>query len=299
MEEFQAIAIYHRDGIERLRRTYGHRLSSHLFASLFIWKETMKLSVLLREELFAVRIGEYRDERYFFPVGSDEAKESFLREARKRGGTIRLYYMRQEDVEYMRQHFPNEFTCEEDLDAREYLYDREEQTALAGSENKYIRHKLRQFEKSGNWQTEPLTKENLFRARKVIEQWGDFHSEDGSHYADMSAAGLLLDYFEELSCTGCLVHDGERDYSVVIGSDISEEIHDMHLAKCAEPIVGLDYYIKQEYYRMLPERIRTINLEEDLGIEGLRTYKERLHPSGYNNIWKGKLSYEKGVGYQR
>ena len=57
MEETQRITLHHKKAIEALRQRAGHILSSHAFASLYLWREEMGLSLLLTPDMFTVRCG--------------------------------------------------------------------------------------------------------------------------------------------------------------------------------------------------------------------------------------------------
>ena len=53
----EAIRLEQRFHIERIRQKYGHVLSSHAFASLFLWKEQMKLQIVPEDDAFFVKTG--------------------------------------------------------------------------------------------------------------------------------------------------------------------------------------------------------------------------------------------------
>ena len=54
--------------------------------------------------------------------------------------------------------------------------------------------------------------------------------------------------------------------------------------KSAVNVQGLTYYTLWQLMRSLPERYRWFNLEEDLGLPGLRDMKEHFLPDGKHEV---------------
>ena len=76
-----------------------------------------------------------------------------------------------------------------------------------------------------------------------------------------------------------------RDIAFVAGSFITPEIFDLCFCKVLDK--RCDYFVKWEFYRQLPEGTVTVDSEDDLGIEGLRTHKLVRQPKELTRIWKG------------
>ena len=64
--------------IERFRVNYGHVLSSHAFASLFLWKEQMKLQIVPEDDAFFVKTGLQGSDVWFFPCGQKRDTLEFI-----------------------------------------------------------------------------------------------------------------------------------------------------------------------------------------------------------------------------
>ena len=78
--------------------------------------------------------------------------------------------------------------------------------------------------------------------------------------------------------------DGE-DIAYVLGTFITPEIFDICFCKVLDK--RCDYYIKWELYRILPCQVKTVDSEEDMGLEGLRTHKLLRRPKELIRVWKG------------
>ena len=92
-----------------------------------------------------------------------------------------------------------------------------------------------------------------------------------------------LGYLEELSLVGNLLYlDGEA-IGFDLGAMIAPDTLDNHIAKTLRDDV--DALMKLLWYETLPENVKIINREEDLGIRGLRIHKQDAQPIGFNDTY--------------
>ena len=95
MESYlKPIRLDDKEKICEIRRRYGHETSSHCFQSLYIWKDDMKLSVCIEDDLFAVKSGLERDNEWFFPCGDPEKIGTFLKQLDREGLSIKYSFWR-------------------------------------------------------------------------------------------------------------------------------------------------------------------------------------------------------------
>lgn len=106
------ITFEQKESIEKIRKKYGHILSSHAFASLWIWKEKMGLTVHTEEDFFAVKSTLYGKNAWFFPCGAEEKKKAFLKKQMEEAENFSLYYMREEDRMFLEEEYPGCFCIE-------------------------------------------------------------------------------------------------------------------------------------------------------------------------------------------
>jgi hypothetical protein len=281
--EYQAIELCHREQIDEIRRSCGHELSSHAFSSLYLWKNKMKLQLYLSEKLFCIKRGEKGPGHYFFPCGSEEEKLLFIRQLLRKGAVF-FQYMREEDKQFLLEHFPGRFEFENAREDWEYIYDKAGQIKLEGSEFKNLRSKVHRGEHAHDWTILRLSGETLPLAAEIACRWKAEvrHKEE---MADISATQRALKYYEDLNLSGILMLADREPLAFALGTVISEDTFDLHISKTLES--DIDCYLKWELFRRLPENVRYINREEDLGIEGLRIHKTQMKPVRFHELWKG------------
>ena len=121
-----------KEEIEQIRRKYGHQLSSHAFDSLWIWKEKMGLTLYQETDFFTVKSTVYGENAWFFPCGNKEKKKRFLQEQMQKQEVFTLFYLREEDLDFLEQEYPSCFQITEMPEGEEYLYSRQEFETLSG-----------------------------------------------------------------------------------------------------------------------------------------------------------------------
>ena len=271
------VQLEDRPAIEAIRAGVGHTISAHAFISLFLWQKVMRLSLCLREDAFFVRFRQRGENAWFYPCGSAAAQVRFLQAGLETPG-FSLHYVRQEDMEFVQEHFPGRFRFEEARGDSEYICNRQEQVEMPGGTFRKLRSKVNRGKNLCPWRVVEIEEGNLAQCREVVENW------QHSGIADQSVAMLSLDAFSALNMFGIILESEDGPMATAYGSYIADDVFDLHVAKTV--IHNVDNYLKWELYRRLPETVTWINLEEDLNIPGLRTSKlESL--ADLIPLWKG------------
>lgn len=286
--ELRSLKLEDRDKIEALRKKYGHDTSSHAFASLYIWKDELQLSIYMQERLFAVKVGAYGENTWFFPCGAKPDSKRFLQEVLKEPEPI-LLYIREEDKLFLEHNFPSEFVLMERPDFHEYMYDRIKQEDLKGRKYSKLRNHINRITKDHNLSFRFLDGETLHEAMEIVSQWDkDMPMSQALPVTDRQAAQLLLSNAKSLEVSGVVVYVEEVPYAIVAGFPLSHDTFDMCIAKQKGNLSGLSVYAKNRFIKSIPKQYKYINAEEDLGIEGLRTMKEQMRPSGQIKMFEGR-----------
>lgn len=192
-----------------------------------------------------------------------------------------LHYMRQEDVEFVQEHFPGKFRFEEARGDSEYICDRQAQVEMPGGAYRNLRAKVRKARERHNWQIQRISTENLEAAKKVVHDWEKLREKTG----DGDAALIGLEKFEELGLQGIMMGTEAGPQAIAYGAVIAPDVFDFHVEKTLMP--SIVNYVKWELYQRLPDQIRWINLEEDLNLPGLKNNKLQAVPAAIVPLWKG------------
>ena len=282
---FEPITLLHKEQIESLRKKYGNTLYLYTFSSLFSWKEDEKYEICICDDAFIVKNGAEGDNAYLFPCGSDSKKKELIDSLIERGKP-EFFCLTDKDRSFLEKEYPNLFDFTDCRNEYPYLYDKNAQIEMRGKTYKSLRHQVNTGKAvAKKWCIEPLSDNNKDRALAVNAQWAKSKAADGP--ADLIAANTALNNFSKLSMWGLLFQADGRDVAYIAGSFVTPEIFDISFCKVLDN--RCDCYIKWALYCALPQETKTVDSEEDMGIEGLRRHKLLRQPKELVRIWKGSL----------
>jgi len=282
---FSPIALSQMERVEAIRLASGNTLYALTFPTLFAWSAAERYEICLTDDAYVVRIGALGDDAYMFPCGAEEGKKRLIDALLPHGAPV-FHCVRDEDRRFLEETYPERFlftTCRDDYP---YLYDRQAQVALAGKAYKGLRHQVNQGRAAARaWSVEALSAANVERAVAINREWARRRGEGGP--ADTAAAETALDHFEQLSMWGLLFQADGTDAAYVAGSFVTPEIYDVSFCKVL--IAQCDCYVKWMLYKALPPEVTTVDSEEDMGLQGLRTHKLLRVPKELTRVWKGSF----------
>lgn len=273
--QFEKLSLSHRERMEEARRMAGHTASSHAFTSLFLWSEEKGYTVCFYENAFLIKEGE----SYFFPCGEREAVASLLRLVLAENPCAVFRFAREEDVAFAKELYGERVRAEYDAASREYLYDRAEQIAMPGKRFQYQRAKCNKARRLGEIVSLPLTRENAKDALFITDEWEKRRNDP----ADAAMARRALSYTEALDLIGNVLYLDGEPIGFDLGAMIAPDTLDNHIAKTLRDDV--DTLMKLLWYESLPDSVRIINREEDLGIRGLAIHKQDAQPVAFNDTY--------------
>ena len=270
--------------VETIRSASGSTLYVYSFASLFVWQEHEQYSIHISDDAFLVKYGIRGDNAYLFPCGSDAGKRRLIDALFSQGSPV-FYYVSDDDRLFLEREYPDTFSFTDRRDDYPYLYDKDEQIALAGKDYKHLRHQVNVGRTIvGEWSAELLNDGNIDRARLINRKWMDARS-DGD-LADTAAAEEALSNLSSLRLWGVLFKSKGEDIAYVAGIFITPQIFDISFCKVLDK--ESDCFIKWALYSVLPSEVKTVDSEEDMGLEGLRTHKLLRRPKELVRVWEGR-----------
>jgi hypothetical protein len=280
----------HKDKIEMLRKKYQHNSSSHAFTSLYLWQQSMGLSVICEEGFFAVKNALCGENSYFFPCGSDESVVDFLK-SKITEKSFSLCYLRSCDVKWLDEKFPGVWEFKRTEESDEYICDISEYINLSGSKFSEIRRKIRKLEKEHNIIAKPIAENTIQDAMSVVADWyNGEHSEGKQHLTDDHIADVALSERDILGISGIVLYSDDVPVAVFAGFPLSDDTVDVLIGKTStDAPKGIVYYGLREYLKTCADRYTYCNHEEDLGIPGIRMVKESLCPIYKIQMWEAIL----------
>lgn len=285
----EQIGLSHRNLIEKICRKYGNDSSSHSFASLYIWRESMGSRVYIGEDMFSFKCDAKGSNSWMFPCGNDNEKKEFIN-SRINEKDFKLCYIREKDIEFLNKHFYGKFVLEERPQDSEYIYDRQLWERIEGRKYAGCRNHIRRAMRDNDLYVKVISEEDIENIYRIISEWDRVKKIEGTTVTtDEHSARELISNFRELSVFGIVVYVEDVPFAVVAGFPLSNSMFDMCLAKQKRNLSGLSVYAKHQFVCLLEKKYKYINAEEDLGIEGLRIMKQQMQPIGQIKMFDGRF----------
>ena len=287
-EEIHSITLEERAAVDRLYGSYGFGDCAHAFPSLFLWQDEMGLSLETDRSCYTVRSRWRGEGAWFFPVGDDAGKIRCLEKLLERG-LRRLCYMTEADVRFLESRFPGLFSVREAPEDSEYLYDRREMIGMNGRRFVKIRNLYRRLAREHTVAAEPITESSLPLAAEITEAWRPESSpEDG--ITDARFMRRMYASWTALGMSGVILRVDGDPWAVAAGYPLSGGTFDCCLMKAKRNMAGVTEHLRASLAGMLPGSVEQVNLEEDMGLDGLRLMKKRFRPCGYIRMFTGDRS---------
>lgn len=292
----QKITLREKRKIESIRKAFGHELAVHAFASLYLWQEPLGLSLYIDERMFCVKSAWYGSNAWYFPCGEKQEVRDFI-SMRMQKKDFELVCLRSEDVLWMQREYPEGWSYIPDEAGDEYIYSIREHMELKGRAYANMRTQVHKAEREYRLKIYPLDSMNEEDAIYILREWRYRKGKvaDGA-LSDDQVNETLVRMRKELSGEGIVVYLDGMPVSVVAGVPLSKDSFDIIVAKSTKNIQGISYYAKHAMMCNIRDRFQYINLEDDMGIEGLRAMKTAMRPVRKNIVWRAVQNNEKNGG---
>ena len=167
---------------------------------------------------------------------------------------------------------------EEDRDNFDYLYLREELATLKGRKFHKKRNFVNYFQQTFEYSHIPLEASGIPLALKVLKQWRKEHGGDN----DYDAAKEALAKMELLGMNGYLTLIAGKPCGYTMGEELAQgTMFVVHFEKATVKYRGIFQFINKAMAETLPQSIKYINREQDLGDSGLQQAKMTYRPVGF------------------
>lgn len=280
------ISLDLKNTVTDIYRRYGNKDSAHCFESIYIWRQEMGLSIVCTDDLYTVQEASKGPFSWFFPVGSADAKEAFIKKQLE-DDDPQFYYMTPEDVTFLEQRFPGRFDIYEAPESSEYIMSREIMEKMPGSSFSKDRGHINKMLRDHSFETVNIRAVPKSVVYDISAEW-DASKHIFDNLPDKDANISVIEHMDDLDIEGIVLYMDGSPCAVCGGFQMSTNTVDCVIQKTSLKLQGLTYYLRQEYARSLSPDIVFLNWEEDLGIEGLRRAKQLMQPVDMIKMYTGK-----------
>jgi len=164
----------------------------------------------------------------------------------------------------------------------DYLYLREELADLNGRKFQKRRNQLNKIQRENNAEVTVLKEEDTDQILHCLDKWYDQYG-DSDPFLEMERQSVkrALPNLWKLGGIGIRVKIETNMCGLSWAVPISDDTWLIPVEKAARDVKGMYQFVNWALANHLPASAKILNREADLGIEGLRTAKERYNPMGF------------------
>jgi len=269
----EPLDLSHRPLLHPLLKTAGVTLSEFSFANLFLFRRRHNYRVSVEGTAPFITGETYDGLRFAMPAGDLRRLPAHMMEEMLAAADA-LFPIPQEWLTL----FDSErfvWTCQ-DGDA-DYIYPTEQICTFQGRKMHAKKNLRNQFVAQHRHQGRPLTIERIPDALAILDSW---QTDSGLPHQDTDYAACreALQLSEELQLCGGIYYAEDLPAGFILGEELGQEMFVLHFAKALIRFKGIYQFLFSSFACILPGHYRRLNLEQDLGQEGLRASKQSYAP---------------------
>lgn len=285
MLNFQTVDLSMREEMNTILQRIPDPGCECTFANLYLWGP-QRAAI---EDGFVYILSKHAGaDSYFLPIGQGDLKAAVRRlaqDAVKRGVPLSMYAVTDRTRAELDAAFPDTFCYYEVRNGFDYLYDIDRLADLRGKKLQAKRNHIHRFQAAcPEARLLPLDRALFPRCREMIAKWYRQHEAYGTgddFFSEKHALSRLLESYEVLGFEGLAVENDGEIIALTMGNRIHETVFDVNFEKAFADIPGAYAYINCAFASHIREKypqVKTLNREDDMGLEGLRKAKLSYYP---------------------
>jgi hypothetical protein len=288
IEDFRPVTLGDRSLLMEHFSRYPMFHSENLFMTLVSWTHYVPAFYLFKEgNLLLMNLKDGKPQ-FRLPMGerNDALLEEVLDVAKKEGGPRPIAAVEGSCKDWVESVYPKlKFTS--DRDFFDYVYLAKDLAGLPGKGYLTQRNKLNRFRKQYVYSVEPVSQKNIEDVGRFLKRWCIWRdcSSNPMLEAERTAIMFCMEHFFEMGLSGIVLRIGGEVQALSVYEGIGNDTAAVHFEKAMPDFDGIYPAINNEAAKILVKDYKFINRESDLGIAGLRTAKERLHPDHMVKIY--------------
>ena len=237
---------------------------------------------LNRDAKFCVSTSQQSEDCCFANVISDLRDECFAHHQ-----PFSIININQSGIDFLQRAFPGEFEFSGSMTERyDYICLRENIINLPGHALRPKRQHLSQFPKFyPDHEYRPLEPSLFPECMQLLQRWSDNAEAIGhlqgadSKVMERESISQVFDNWERFGAIGGALFVDGKMVAFTYGAPINVNTFDLCVEKADINYKGVYTVVRHNFMQQIPEQYTYINLEEDLGLPGLRRAKSSYHPA--------------------
>ncbi len=266
------LSLIQRHTLHPLFQALPDGISEFTFANLYLFRKTHNYRVTCLDSDLIIFLGTDEHKPFFMAPFGLPGKEMLQELFAKHLSMKCVAHSQVAELE------SRGYLVREDRDNFDYLYLRQNLAELTGRKFSKKRNLIKTFLNNFHFEGKPLLEEHIPDALKVLEQWRSERDSPGDYTATREA----LENCETLQLCGGIYYADNEPAAFSLGEELMRGTSFViHFEKAVSRYKGVWQFINQAFASILPDIYETINREQDLGEEGLRSAKMSYKPINF------------------
>ena len=276
---FHTVTVEDKARYDALSAVEPSQSADRSFANLYFWNELYHQQIAFFEDRAILRFGRDGQWQYLCPFGGGALNRA-LGVLLETEPTLTLSAVTEQELSAVLQDFPDTFEVFENRDIADYLYSAESLATLSGKKLHAKRNHVNAFSAANVWSVKPLEPTDFDSCRHIAASWAAQRGGDGPS-RERAAMERAFSAYAALDLHGALLIANGMPVAFTVGSFLTPDTLCVHFEKALPDVQGAFPTINREFVRMMLERfpaLTTVNREDDMGLENLRTAKLSYRP---------------------
>lgn len=281
MLKFKPVGIEDRDLLLQYLHVAGQYGCDNSFVNYFLWQEAYQVEIALFRSALITKGSHWGSSYFAVPLGLK--KEDYPAMAEElmtfTGGKFQFEGVYEDQIDIVKGLFPQaEFTLNEDNS--DYIYLQSDMATFAGRKFHGQKNHLNAFYRNHPDTTyEVIDTTNAEECLQFALEWCDERSGVDATIADEKfALQKAFKYYDELQLRGGALRFNGKIQAMSIGDKFLDDVADLHFEKASKGERGLYVAMCQAFAKNAWSDVKYLNREEDMGLPGLKSAKQMLHP---------------------
>jgi hypothetical protein len=281
LDDFRPVSLGDRALFQKYFTTFPQTHTEYLYTGLICWSHYTPAFYTVRDGSLIIMNMLGGKPQFRPPVGArnETVLGEVLNHAKREGGKKAVIAIDEPAKEWINGVRPD-INVSADRNFYDYVYLAKSLAELPGKPYLTQRNHLHKFRRKYEHSVERIDQQNREEVADFLKRWclARDCKEDEMLEEEKNAILFCIDHFFELELSGLIIRIEKKIQALSVWEQLNKETAAIHYEKAMPEYDGIYPAINNEAAKILAKNYKYINRESDLGIPGLRTAKERLHP---------------------
>lgn len=287
--DFRELALSDYDRVYTYMSVYGEGSCQHSFVSMYSTREKYRDMICEKDGfLFTLRSGlcDDRYRVYLAPFGSGDVRKAFemiFEDASEYDKKVMFFTVTEKYASLLESLFPHRFDIAENEDYGEYIYAHENMSTFAGPVLRKRRAEVRTFQimYQDRAKFDRITHDDFEEIRHYEKKWLSECAENHDMESLNKEARMIffqLDNYDRLRLDGTILRIDGEIHGFCYGTKLDSLHYDVIIEKADRDIPHAYKVLRLMNTQMCVPAGGFVNMEEDIGVPGLRAIKQAYKP---------------------